>query len=176
MSLDLGLGIFYWLRLAGLAALLGLTIVLAWRRWHGAEPDHQAKRILFPWLAFILGCGVYVGLFSIFLAPYFIFLVAATVAIWVTIPAIITVVAVDLGGRLLGAERTGFWLGAGIVAYGAITFIWLGWLTGGALQFIPGFWLEYLAILSIPTTAAISWWSYLPGGGGGGDAISKAFD
>ena len=90
-------------------------------------------------------------------------------------PSIVSILAVELGAKLLEAERTGFWLGAGIVAFLAITFIWLGLYGIGPLLFLPGLWLEVLLLCSVPVAAAVSWWSFLPGGGGGG-GIAKTFE
>ena len=91
------------------------------------------------------------------------------------VPAIVTVLAVDLGARLLGAERTGFWLGAGLIAYVAITLIWLGLLGVGPLLLLTGLWLEFIALTTIPVAAALIWWSFLPGGGGG-SGIAETFE
>jgi hypothetical protein len=169
------IGIFYWLRFAGLAALLVLAIFHARRRWLNGEPGEPTKRVLFPWLAIILGFAIYCGLLSAFLAPVLIFWIVAIVAIWVLIPAIISVLVLDFGAKLLEAERTGFWLGAAIIAYVAITFIWLGLIGLGLLFIVPGLWMETLAITSIPVAAAVTWWSYLPGGGGG-SGVARTFE
>ena len=164
----------YWARLAALAALLGFAIVRGRRRWLRGEAGDQPRRIIFPWLTMILGFSIYLGLFSILFAPLTIFTVVAIVALWVAVPAVATIVAVDLGAKQLQWERTGFWLGAGIIAFVAVTFAWLGLLGLGPLLLIPGLWLEWLAIASVPASAALVWWSYLPDESG--DHISKAFE
>jgi hypothetical protein len=124
----------------------------------------------------VLGFGLYLGLLTIFLAPLMLFYVAAIVAFWVAVPAIASVAAVDLGAKLLQAERTGFWFGAGIVAFVAVTFIWLGLVGIGPLLLVPGLWLEFLTIASIPVSGAAIWWSFLPGGGSGGGRIAETFE
>ncbi len=159
---------FYWLRFAALAGLLGFAIVQARRRWLRGAPDDMSRRILLPWLVVLAGFSVYLGLLTILVAPIALFWVVAIVAWWVATPAVASIVAVDLGAKLLQAERTGFWLGAGLVAYLAITGIWLGLLGVGPMLLLSGVWLELLALATIPAAAALIWWSYLPGGGGGG--------
>ena len=165
---------FYWLRLAALAGLLALTMVQARRRWSNGAPGHTARRILLPWLAVITGFSLYLGLLTILFAPLIIFWVVAIVAIWVAVPAIVSILVLDLGARLLQADRTGFWLGAGLIAFVAITFAWLGLLGIGPLLFVPGLWLEWLALASVPVSAALVWWGYLPDRSG--DDISTAFE
>jgi hypothetical protein len=169
-----GLALFYWLRFAGLAGLLGFALWLARRRWLAAAPESRARRNLFPCLAILLGFSIYLGLLTVFLAPFLILLVVAIAAFWVMVPALASIMILDLAAKLLGAERDGFWFGAGILAFVAADFLWLG-LTGvGHWPGGPGLWPEYLALTSIPAAAAIIWWSYLPGGGGGD--IATAFD
>lgn len=176
MDLDLALeiGLFYWARFAGLAALLVLAIFLARRRWRAGAPGDQARRIIFPWLAVIFGFAIYLGLLGILLSPFVIFWVVGIVAFWVSVPSVATILVLDLGAKLLQAERTGFWLGAGITAYVATLFIWLGLVGVGPLLLFTGLWLETLAIASIAVSAAILWWAFLPGGGG--DDVAKAFE
>lgn len=91
------------------------------------------------------------------------------------VPSIVSILAIDFGARLMEAERTGFWLGAGIVAYLAFTFIWLGLFGVGPLLFLPEAWLEVLLLASVPVAGALIWWSFLPGGGGG-DEVARAFE
>jgi hypothetical protein len=167
--------LFYWLRLAALAALLAFAIVQARRRWQNGAPDDTARRVLLPWLVILIGFSIYLGLLTILLSLIMLFWVVAIVAIWVAVPAIVSILAVDLGGKLLQAERTGFWLVAGLIVYLAITFIWLGLLGVGQLLFVPGLWLEFLALATIPAAAALVWWSFLPGVGGG-SGIAKTFE
>ena len=165
----------YWLRLAALAGLLGLTIVQARRRWQRGVPDDMSRRILLPWLVILVGFSLYLGLLTVVLTPIALFWVVAIVALWVAIPSIASIMFVDLAAKLLQAERTGFWLGAGLVAYLAITFIWLGLLGVGQLVFLPGVWLELLALATTPAAAALTWWSFLPGGGGS-SRIAETFE
>jgi hypothetical protein len=167
--------LFYWLRIAALAGLVAFAIVQARRRWLRSTPDDMSRRILLPWLVILAGFSVYLGGLTMLLSPILIFWVVAIVALWVATPAVASIVAVDLGAKLLQAERTGFWLGAGIVAYLAITFIWLGLLGVGALLLVPGLWFELLVLATIPVAAALIWWSYLPGGGGG-SALAETFE
>ena len=167
--------LFYWLRLAALAGLVAFAIVQARRRWRSGAPDDMARRILLPWLSILVGFSIYLGLLTILLNLLALFWVAAIVALWVAVPAIVSILAVDLGGKLLQAERTGFWLGAGLIAYLAVTFIWLGLLGVGPLLFLPGLWLEFLALATIPAAAALTWWSFLPGGGGGSE-VARTFE
>ena len=166
---------FYWLRLGALAGLVAFAAVRARRRWQEGAPDDTGRRILLPWLVILVGFSIYLGLFTVLLNLFALFWVAAIVALWVAVPSIVSILAVDLGGKLLQAERTGFWLGAGLVAYLAITFIWLGLLGVGPLLFLPGLWLEFLALATIPAAAALVWWSFLPGGGGA-SGIAKTFE
>jgi len=165
---------FYWLRLGALAGLLALTLMHARRRWLKGEEGDTARRILLPCVAVIVGYSLYLGLLTVLCAPLVIFWVVAIVAIWVAVPAIVSILVLDLGARLLQADRTGFWLGAGLIAFVAITFAWLGLLGIGPLLLIPGLWLEWLAIASVPVSAAFVWWGYLPDRSG--DSISKAFE
>jgi hypothetical protein len=168
--------LLYWLRLAALAGMVGLAIAQARRRWLRAEEgDALARRILYPSLTAILGFAIYLGLFTVVLAPVMLLYVVAIVAIWVAVPAIVSVLAVDLGARALAAERAGFWLGAGLIAYVAITLIWLGLLGVGPLLLLTGLWLEFIALTTIPVAAALIWWSFLPGGGGG-SGIAETFE
>ena len=164
----------YWVRLAALAGLLALAILRARQRCLKGEAGDQGRRILFAWLNVILGFAIYLGLFSFLFAPLAIFYVVAIVLLWVAAPAIASIVVVDVGAKLMQAERTGFWLGAGIIAFVAITFLWLGLLGLGPLLLVPGLWLEFLALASIPAAAAIIWWSWLPEAAG--EHISKAFE
>jgi hypothetical protein len=166
---------FYWLRFAALAGLLALTLMRARRRWLNAAEGDQARRILLPWAVVIFGFSIYLGLLTVLVAPLAIFWVVAIVALWVAVPAVASIAVLDIGARLMQAERTGFWLGAAIVAYVAVTFLWLGLLGIGPLLLVPGLWLEFLGIASVPVSAAFVWWSYLPGGGGGG-GIAEAFE
>lgn len=175
-SADPGLAILPWLRLAGLVGLLAFAIVQARRRWLRGAPGDQAKRIIFPWLYILIGFSIYLGLFTIVLAPIALFRVVAIVAIWVAVPAVASIAALDAGAKLLQAERTGFWMGAGIIAYLAITFLWLGLRGIGQLLVYPGLWLEFLILATIPAAAAICWWSFLPAERGGGSGIAKTFD
>lgn len=169
--------LFYWLRFAALAGLLGLCLYRARHRWQSGAADDMAKRILLPWLVILLGYSIYLGLLTILVAPLALFWVVALVALWVAVPAIASIVVVDLGAKLLMAERTGFWLAAGIIAYLAITFIWLGLLGVGPLLLLPGLWPEVLALAATPAAAALIWWSFLPGGGGGdGGGIAETFE
>lgn len=169
------LELFYWLRIAALGGLVGFAILLARRRWLRAEVGDTAKRILLPWLVILVGFSVYLGGLTFMLSPIAIFWVVAIVALWVAVPAIASIVALDLGAKLLQAERTGFWLGAGIIAYLAVTGIWLGLLGVGPLLLLPGLWLEFIALATIPVAAALIWWSFLPGGGGGSE-IAETFE
>jgi hypothetical protein len=167
--------LLYWLRLAALAGLLGFTIVQARRRWLRGGPDDMARRILLPWLVILFGFSIYLGLLTILISPIALFWVVAIVAFWVAVPAVASILVVDLGAKLLQAERTGFWLGAGLVAYLAVTLIWLGLLGIGPLLLQIGLWLELLALGTIPAAGALVWWSYLPGGGGG-SGIAETFE
>lgn len=167
--------LFYWLRFAALAGLLGLAIGLARRRWLRGGPDDMARRILLPWLVILVGFSIYLGMLSILPNPFWLLWVVAIVALWVAVPAVASILAVDFGARLLQADRTGFWLGAGIVAYVAVTFVWFGLLGVGPLLLLTGLWLEVLALATIPAAAALVWWSYLPGGGGGNE-IAETFE
>jgi hypothetical protein len=177
--MDSGLGSalesFYWLRFAGLAGLLAFAILRARRRWLNGSPEATAKRIIFPGLALILGFAIYLGLFTIVIAPILVLYVAAVVSFWVAVPAIASIAVVDLGAKLMQAERTGFWLAAGIIAYIAITFLWLSLIGIGPLLFLPALSLEFLALASVPAAAALIWWSYLPGAGGG-SRIAETFE
>src|SRR5205085_6753326 len=140
------LELFYWLRLGALAGLVAFAAVRARRRWQDGAPDDTGRRILLPWLMILVGFSIYLGLFTILINPLALLWVGAIVALWVAVPAIVSILAVDLGAKLLQAERTGFWLGASLVAWLAITFIWLGLLGVGQLLFLPGLWLEFLAL------------------------------
>ena len=168
--------IFAWLRVAGLAGLLGFALWRARRRWLASAPGDQARRLVYPCLAVLLGSSIYLGLLTIFLAPWLIFYVVAVAAFWVMVPTVASVAAVDLGAKLLRAERTAPWFAGGIVAYVAIAFLWLGLTGRSAMRLIPGLWLETLLLASIPTSAAILWWAYLPGSGGGSGGIEEAFE
>jgi hypothetical protein len=170
-----GLGLLPWLRLAALAGLLAWSILRARRRWLRGEPDDQSRRILLPWIELLAGFSIYLGLFTILLMPVLLFQVVATVLLWVATPAIVSIVVVDLGAKAMQAERTGFWLGAGLVAWLAITFIWLSMLGIGDLLFVPGLWFELMILCLAPAAAAISWWSWLPGSGGG-SGIAETFE
>ncbi len=174
MSSYAALEFFYWLRFAALAGLLALTLMQARRRWAKGEPGDTARRILLPWLAVIVGFSFYLGLLAVLIAPLMIFWVVAIVAIWVAVPAIVSILVIDLGAKLLEADRTGFWLGAALTAFLAVAFAWLGLLGIGPLLLVPGLWLEWLAIASVPASAAFVWWSYLPDRSG--DSISQAFE
>ena len=168
--------LLYWLRFAALAGLVGFTMVMARRRWLRGEEGDMARRILLPWVVILIGFSIYLGLLTIFLSLLALFWVVAIVAIWVAVPAVVSILAIDLGAKLLQAERTGFWLGAGIVAFLAVTFIWLGLLGVGQLLFLaPGLWLEFLALAAVPVAAALTWWSFLPGGGGG-SRVAETFE
>ena len=178
LSFDTGIGLYYWVRLVGLGGLLGFAIWRARRRWLEAMPGSAARRILYPCLALLLGFSIYLGLLTIFLNPFWIVYVIAITAFWVVVPAVVSIAILDLGAKLLRAERTGFWLGAGIVAFVAITFLWLG-LTGmdEPVLIAPGLLqLEYLTFALIPAAGGILWWAYLPGGADGGTGIETTFE
>lgn len=166
--------LFYWLRFVGLAALLGFALHRARRRWLNNEPGDQSRAILLAWLAVMVGFSLYMGLLAMFIAPIAIFYVVAVVAVFVAVPSLVTIAIFDVGARLLQADRTGFWLGAGVVGFVAATFLWLGLLGVGPLLLFPGLWLEWLAIASVPAAGALVWWSFLPDRSG--DSISKAFE
>lgn len=164
--------LLYWLRLAALAGLFGFVLVQARRRWLRGAAGDTARRILLPWAVILTGFSIYLGLFTVIITPLALFWVVAIVALWVAVPAIASILAVDFGAKLLQAERTGFWLGAGIASYLAVTFIWLGILGVGQLLFIPGVWLELLALTATPAAAALTWWSFLPGAEGGSEVAA----
>jgi hypothetical protein len=164
----------YWLRLAALAALLAFAMYRARQRWLNGEPGDQSRAILLAWLAVMTGFSLYVGLLAVFFAPIAIFYVVAVVAVFVAVPALVTIAIFDVGARLLQADRTGFWLGAALVGFVAATFLWLGLLGAGPLLLLPGLWLEWLALASVPAAGALVWWSFLPDRSG--DSISKAFE
>lgn len=171
----LGASPLYWLRLAALAGLLAFVIFKARRRWQESAEADAGRRLFYPWLVLVTGFALYLGLFTIVLAPVLFFYLVAMIAIWVVGPALISVGLLEVGGRLAGAERTGFWLGAAIIACLAMTIIWFGIFGLVAFLTIPELWLEYLALATVPTSAAICWWGFLPGIGGAGD-VSKTFD
>lgn len=171
----LGAGPLYWLRIAALGGLLAFVIIKARWRWQDGAAADAAKRLFYPWLVLVTGCALYLGLFTIILAPVLIFYLVAILAVWVVGPALVSVGLLEIGGRLAGAERTGFWLGAAIIACLAMTIIWLGIFGLGAFLTIPQLWLEYLALATVPTAAAICWWGFLPGISGAGE-VSKTFD
>lgn len=175
LDLYLAAGLFYWLRVALIAGLLGLAIYKARRRWQDSAPADPARRIFYPWLTLVLGFAVYMGALTVFLAPVIIFYLGALVALWVVVPAILSVLILEFGGRLVEAERTGLWLGAGILACLAMTVIWLGMFGLAPFLTIPELWLEYLVLAAVPAAAAISWWGFLPGEGGAG-AVSRTFE
>ena len=175
LDLYLGAGLLYWLRIGVLVALLGFTIYMARRRWQEGAPAHQARRIFYPWLVLVVGFANYLGVVYFLLAPVVIIYLLAILALWVVLPALISVALLDVGARLAEAERTGFWLVAGIVACLAMTVIWFGIFGLSALLTVPQLWLEYLALATIPAAAAISWWSFLPGDRAVAD-VSKAFE
>jgi hypothetical protein len=177
LSLETGIGLYYWVRLAGLGGLLGFALWRARRRWLGAMPESAARRIVYPCLIILLGFSIYLGLLTIFLNPFWIVYVIAVTAFWVAVPAFASVAILDLGAKLLRAERTGLWLGLGIAAFIAITFLWLG-LTGvdEPVLIAPGLLqLEYLTFALIPAAAGNLWWAYLPAAGGGG-GIETTFE
>ena len=169
------IALFYWFRVAALAGLVALAIVRARRRWLRSAEADTSRRILLPWLAMTAGYAIYLGALTILLVPFRIFYVAATVALWVAVPSVVSILAIDVGARLLQAERTGFWLAAGIVAFLAVTFIWLGLFGVGPLLFLPEAWLEVLLLAAVPVAGALIWWSFLPGGGEGG-GIAETFE
>ena len=174
LGLDTGLGLYYWARLAGLSGLLGFALWRARRRWLDSAPEGRARRLLYPCLFILLGFSLYLGLLTFFLNPFAILSIIGIVAFFVAVPALASVLLLDLGAILLGAKRTGRWLGAGIVAFVGVTFLWLG-LTGidEPVLIAPGLLqLEYLTVATIPAAAGILWWAYLPGGEG----IESAFD
>jgi hypothetical protein len=161
-------------RLGAVAALLAGALLLARRRWlKGGEGD-QSRRILLAWATAVFGFALYLGLLTALFAPLAIFWVVAIVAIWVALPSLVSIAVLDIGAKLMQAERTGFWLGAAVIAYVAVTFAWLGLLGVGPLLLVPQLWLEWLAVASVPASAALVWWSWLPDRNG--DSISSAFD
>lgn len=172
----LGAGLLYWLRVAALAGLLGFAIHKARRRWLESAGEHRGRRIFYPWLVLVTGFALYMGALAVFLSPIIILYLGAIVALWVVVPAIVSVLILEFGGRLVEAERTGFWLGAGIIACLAMTVIWFGIFGLAPLLTIPQLWLEYLILASVPAAAAISWWGFLPDGGGGGRGIAETFE
>ena len=175
MFADPGLELFYLLRLGALAGLLSFSVVRARGRWARGEPEDQGRRILIPWITVIFGFCVYLGGFTILFHPLIILYVVAVVAVWVAVPSVASIVVVDLGAKLLKAERSGFWLGAAIIAFVAIAFAWLGLLGLGPLLLVPGLWVEFIALASIPASAAILWWSWLPEASGG-ENIAETFE
>jgi hypothetical protein len=177
LSLETGIGLYYWARLAGLGGMLGFALWRAHRRWREAAEESPARRILYPCLAILLGFAIYLGLLTIFLNPFMIVYVIVVTAFWVAVPAFASVAILDLGAKLLRAERTGLWLAVGILAFVAVTFLWLV-LTGidEPVLIAPGLLqLEYLTFALIPAAAGTLWWAYLPGAGGGG-GIEEAFE
>ena len=167
----------YLLRLAALAGLVGFGILQARRRRPEVEEGSDlARRFLLPWLVIVVGFAIYLGLFTVLLVPAALFWVAAVVLLWVAVPAIASVAAVDLTARLLRAERTGVWLAAAIIAFVGLTLLWLGLFGLPVLALLSGLWQEVLALASIPVAAALIWWSFLPGEGGGDGGIAETFE
>src|ERR1044072_6472617 len=95
------IALFYSFRVAALARLVALAIARARRRWLRSAEADTARRILLPWLAMTVGYAIYLGALTILLAPFLIFYVAAMVALWVVVPSIVSIMAIDFGDSLL---------------------------------------------------------------------------
>ncbi len=163
-------------RLLGVIGLLVFAVLFARHRATKALPGDQTRRILFAGLTFMLGSALGLGLLLMLLSPAAILGFLILIAIWIGTPALISIALVDVGAWAAEAERTAFWLGAGIVAYVALTFIWIGLVFGGIEPpLLPTLWIELLLIALVPVSAALIWWSYLPGESGGG-GIAETFE
>lgn len=150
------------LRYGSVLALFLIVLLFARHRWAHRAEEGRRRGIVLSALVTIIGVLLYFGGPMIIIFPFILILAGQIVLLYLVLPAFVAATLADLGFRALGAERTRFWLGAGIVAAVAITIIWMGLLFKGML-FVGGTAIvEYAVLALVPVSTALLWWSYLP--------------
>jgi len=150
------------LRYGSVLALFVVVALFARRRWAAGEEERRVRGVLLSGLVSILGFLLYFGGPMAILVPFLLVYAGPIILIYLVIPAFIAAALADLGLRAAGAERTRFWLGAGIVVAAAIAIIWMGVVLQWELFFGADAILEYAILALVPVSTALVWWSYLP--------------
>lgn len=163
----------YALRYGSVLVLFLLVLLLVWRRSRRDAPENRMRGILLSALVVILGFPLYLGGLLIVFVPVLILLIGFVMIVYLVIPAFLSAALADVCFRALGAERSPFWLAAGIVAAIAITIIWIGLVLPGEYGLGTEWLVEYAVVALVPVSSALVWWSYLPVPPG---ADSKTFD
>lgn len=150
------------LRYGSVLALFIVVLLFARHRWARGAEERRLRGVVLSALVTIVGFLLYFGGPLLIVLPFILILAAPIIFLYLVLPAFVAAALADLVFRALGAERTLFWLGAGIVAAVAITIIWISVLFSGALFFMGAPILEYVVVALVPVSTALLWWSYLP--------------
>ena len=150
------------LRHGSVLALFAIVLLLARHRWANRAEERRVRGVVMAALVTIVGFLLYFGGPMAILLPFIFIFGGLLVILYLVIPAFVAAGLADLVFRSLGAERTRFWLAAGIVAAVAIAVIWMGVVFGGGLFLEGEPFLEYVILALVPVSTALIWWSYLP--------------
>lgn len=150
------------LRYGSVLALFVIVLLFARHRWAKGAEERRLRGVVLSALVTVLGFLLYFGGPLLILIPIVFILAGHIILLYLVLPAFVAAALADLGFRALGAERTRFWLGAGIIAAVAITLIWMSVIFGGPLFFGSLPVVEYAVAALIPVSTALLWWSYLP--------------
>ena len=163
------------LRYGSVLALFVIVLLFVRHRRVARAEERRWRGVVLAALVTILGILLFFGGPMAVLVPLMLVYAGPVIFLYLVLPAFVAAALADLGFRALGAERTRFWLGAGIVAAAAITIIWMGLLFQGDLL-VTGSdaILEYAVLGLVPVATALIWWSYLPLEGNG--EIARAFE
>jgi hypothetical protein len=150
------------LRYGSVLALFVIILLFARHRWAGRAEERRVRGVVLSALTTIFGFLFFFGGPMAILVPFLLIYAGPIILIYLVLPAFVAAGLADLGFRALGAERTGFWLFAGIVAAVAIAIIWMQVVFRDLLFFGTGAIVEYAVLALVPISTALIWWSYLP--------------
>jgi len=150
------------LRYGSVLLLFVLVLLFARHRWASRAEERRVRGVILSALTSIVGFLFYFGGPIAILLPFILVFGGIIIILYLVIPAFVAAGLADLVFRGLGAERTRFWLAAGIVAAVAITIIWMGVVFGGGLFLGGDAIVEYVILALVPVSTALIWWSYLP--------------
>ena len=152
----------YLLRFGSVLALFVIVLLFARHRWATRAEERRLRGIVLSALVTIAGVLLYFGGPLIMLAPFILILAGQVILLYLVLPAFVAAGLADLGFRALGAQRTPFWLGAGIITAVAITLVWMALLFQGMLYSGGEAIVEYAVLALVPVSTGLLWWSYLP--------------
>ena len=161
------------LRYGSVLALVVIVLLFARHRWAGRAEDRRLRGVVMAALVTIFGFLLYFGGPFALLVPFLLVYGGFFILLYLVVPAFVAAALADLGLRAMGAERTGFWLVAGIIAAVAIAALWMGVVFGGQLFLGTGAILDLAVLALVPVSTALIWWSYLPLAG---ESYSETFE